>query len=152
MEVQRMLAITNNSITFTPEVLDLLFSYIHYFIKTNRTKLDECQRELERYREHLPQGMVKEDDTISRLRSEIQRAEAVASSFEQMRHKVQHIYTWNFEKLAEVLRKTRLHFEEAQIQDLYSLKVVLFYLMQMLKTDNPMFNGEKFITYINQEK
>jgi hypothetical protein len=151
MEPQSMLAINNNSITFTPEALDLLLSYIHSFIKINRTKLEEYQRELERYRDHLPQSSVQADDTISKLQSEIQRAEVLASSFEQVRHKVQHIYNWNFVKLAEVLRKTRLHLEQAQIQDLYSLKVVLFYLMQMLKTENPMFNREKFVTYINEE-
>jgi len=64
-----------------------------------------------------------------------------------MKNRVQRIYKWNFVQLAEVLRKTRLHLQQQQIQDLYSLKVVLVYLMALLKSENPLFSRQKFIQY-----
>ncbi len=147
--MQPMIAISKQSITITPQVIDLLQRYTQFFVQAKRLKLEDQRRELALYQDKQPA-----DDTVAEaiatLESEIRTAEALATSLAPAKAHLECIYRWHFEQLAEVLRKARIHLEQEQVQDMYSLKVVLVYLMEMLKAENPMFSLEKFISYINE--
>ncbi len=149
MEHKPMVVIGKHGVTIRPPDFELAVSYANYFIQTNQTKFDEYLREREQ--SNQPRRL-EADQTVAALQIQIRQAEALAHDFAQVSHELQQIYKWNFVKLAEVLRKARIHMEQEQIQNMYSLKVVLAYLMEMLKAENPMFSQEQFIQYINERK
>jgi hypothetical protein len=151
MELEPIYTIRTHSIVVTEEGLESILGYTNYALRDLRTKLDEYHSELaKQHGEGLRR--IREEDTLTlQVRREIARAEAIARDIELLRDEMGIIYRWHFAQLAEVFRQTRLHLEADNLESLYTMRVVLHYLMQMLKGENPKFNEQHFLDYINGE-
>ncbi len=125
-----MIVIAKHSVTITPTVFELMLSYIRFFIYDRQTKLSQ---ELQRGDQYRVQASASGDQAIPTLQSEIEQAEALVHQIEPAKGEFARIYELNFVKLAEVLRRTRIHLGQEDVEKVYSLKVVLHYLMEMLK-------------------
>ena len=144
-----MIVIAKHSVTITPTVFDLMLSYIRFFIYDRQTKLDQ---QLQRSVQYRAQTSASGDQAIPMLQSEIEQAEALVHQIEPAKGEFARIYELNFEKLAEAWRQTRIQLGYEHIEEVYSLKVALHHQMAMLKSENPSFSREKFITRINERK
>lgn len=152
MEPKSMIIITKNNVILKREALELLLAYTRYYIDRMRRVFGEHQRELKRYRDTVVEATAHEDVAMEKLQREIATAEAIVREGERLRIELATIYRWNFVKLAEVLRKARIHLHQDKIQNMHSLNTVLEFLIAMLHSENPKFSREKFITYINEER
>ncbi len=150
MEAKPMISVSKHSITVASEVFELMLAYTRYFIHDRQTRLNAYLEELERTRGGLPDSSSEEGQVIASAQSDIRRAEALERDIAQIKSELSTIYKWNFVKLAEVLRKTRLHLEQDKIENMYSLKVYVYFLMEMLKAENPLFSRDTFLEHINE--
>ena len=60
------------------------------------------------------------------------------------------MHTADFVKIAEAFRQAKKRLK-AEKKDTYPVKGVLAYLMEILQQDNPRFDRDRFIRYINAE-
>lgn len=60
-------------------------------------------------------------------------------------------YRWDYVKLAEVFRKTRKHLRAEKIEHVYSVMIVLKYLIEMLLKEPAPFSRAIFMNYINTD-
>jgi hypothetical protein len=152
METESMVTVRKHSIVLTADALDSALAYTNYFLRDLRSKLEEYHTEQARLHggDRRP---IRENDALTRdTDREIARAEQLAYDLELLRDELVTIYRWHFVQLAEVFRKTRIHLETERIEDLYTLKVALHFLMQMLSAENPKFDRQHFVDYINREE
>jgi hypothetical protein len=139
---------TKSGLVILPQAFNQLLAYTRYFIYDSRRKLEEYQTELARAQappEPSP------DDPGAAAQQEIVRAEGLAHDLGYLQDEHQRIYERNFIMFAEVYRQTRIFLEQKNILDVYTIKVSLDYLADMLKQENPRFDREKFINYINDD-
>jgi hypothetical protein len=137
-----MISVSKHCITIDPTLFDVLLGYTNHYI-------GECRTRLEEYK-----GVEEQPDQqlVTTVEREIARAETVARNLVTLRDRLEQIYIWNFRQLAEAFRKSTSHLDIADVQSIPELNLVLFYVMEMLKEENPHFSREKFINYINNGK
>ncbi|HMO57652.1 MAG TPA: hypothetical protein PKA05_07465 [Roseiflexaceae bacterium] len=152
MEITPMYTVYKHSIVFTPDALDTMLVYTNHVRNELRTKLEEYHTERAKEHGDRLRPIVAEDALTASARQEIARAEQVAHDIQLLRDEMGRIYTWHFAQLAEVFRLTRAHLQAERIEDFYTLQVALHYLMRMLKEENPKFNPQYFVDYINGEQ
>lgn len=135
---------TKSGIVIMPQAVHQLHSYTRYYIHETRRYLDEYEQLLQTSTESSPEAQ--------EAKVALCEAEQIAGGLEILQNELQRIYTWNFERLADVFRQSRIFFEQRNILDMFTIKVVLDYLMDMIQAENPKFDREQFITYINSEQ
>lgn len=135
---------TKSGIVIMPKAVLQLLGYTRYYIHETRRYLDEYQQLLQTPAESSPEAQ--------EAKGALCEAEQNAQVLDTLQDELQRIYTWNFERLAEVFRQSRIFFEQRNILDIVTITVVLNYLMDMLQAENPKFDREQFITYINSEQ
>jgi hypothetical protein len=132
---------TKSGIVILPQAVHQLLAHTRYFIY-------EIQRLLAEHREL--QGS-QTSPAAQDARSALVVAQQTEEGLKALQNELHRIYAWNFERLAEVFRQSRIYFEQRNILDVFTIKIVLKYLMDMLVEENPKFDREKFITYINKD-
>src|SRR5437016_1373789 len=148
MNQKPLVIIRKNSVSLTPHMLDMSATYIRYVISIYRKNMEEYQRAVDPNGDYIPEGNPQHDEHIAVVETEIARAENLVHDLELLKQELNRYYSWNFEQLADLLCQIRIHFNLENIFDMYSLKVVMVCLMQMLKQANPTFNREKFINRV----
>ena len=131
---------TKSGIVIMPKAVLQLLGYTRYYIHETRRYLDEYQTPAESSPE------------AQEAKGALCEAEQNALVLDTLQDELQRIYTWNIERLAGVFRQSRIFFEQRNILDIVTITVVLNYLMDMLQAENPKFDREQFITYINSEQ
>ncbi len=152
METKPMVSVSKHSIIIAAQVFEMMLAYTKYFIHDRQTRLNAYLEELERTQGSLPDSNSEEGRAIDAARNDIRRAQALAQDIERIKIELSTIYKWNFVKLADVWRDTLKHLGIDHVEDMYSLKVYMFYLMEMLKSENPSFSKEKFLEHIHAER
>jgi hypothetical protein len=142
MEEKSIIYKTKSSIVIMPQAVQQLYGYTRYYIHETRRYLEEYQQALQAPTESSPAAQEAE--------VALRAAEQTVQELDTLQNDLQRIYTWNFERLAEVQRKARIEAGYLRIEDSRDLYLATIHLMDMLKAENPKFNREIFITAINR--
>lgn len=144
-----MVVVKKHSIGLAYGVLAVLPAYVQAYITSLRSKLDEYHIELAKATQGYPRRL-QEDTLLRRAQEELDRAEAVLAGMEDFKGALEVAFKHHFEEWAEVFRQVRLNVGVADIRSIPELGLALDIAMDTLYRENPKFDHEKFIKYINQ--
>ncbi len=147
MEAKPMIITAKHSITIKPPIIDLALAHARFFIYDRQTKLEQALRDRGSYRVQQPTV-----DPVLTLQREIKQSEALLQQLEPVQGEILRYYELHFKVFADVLRNTRIHLGQANIENMYSLKVAVAFATKELKAMNESFSTEKFLNYINAER
>jgi hypothetical protein len=150
MDSRSLITLSKHSVTLTPNLCNDLLSYTRYFVYDSKMHLDEYLRELERFKEHVPEQVPTKDRHVFDVQQALVRAESILTEFEPLTDEMHRTYKRNYITLANVLRQTRRDLGQERIEDIHTFKVYLDHLCRMLYQENDMFSREKFINCINE--
>lgn len=141
MSNQPLFSVSGSGLIIRPEAFDLLVAYARYYVSSSHSAMDQYLKEA---------NADPDSSALVAAKREIARAENAVTQLEELRQQAGTIYRWNFVQLAEVFRRARHILELDRIEYMYATRVVLECLMEVLANENPKFNKEKFVDYINE--
>lgn len=142
-----MITFRPHSIRATPQFVECCREYTQHYMRCAQEKIEEYRAEVGR--QTGLRALTSHHEAVVAARREVARAQVVYEALNVLRDRLERLYHWHYEQMAEVYRQARIQLELARVEDSPHLYVAVKLTMAMLKAENPKFSEAKFIKYIN---